>query len=78
MTKYTISERLAAVRAVEEGESISKCSKAIPDESHRDSHKSGTLSGNMDRWVYPVVPIHWTAEQKYQVLHYMHANHLIL
>jgi transposase len=75
MTKFTITERLAAVQAVEEGESISsvarRCqmSEQVVSRSVRLYRQHG-LTGLSSR------TYHWTAEQKYRVLRYMHENHL--
>jgi transposase len=75
MTKFTITERLAAVQAVEDGESISSVAKryqiskrvvSLSVGLYRQHGRTGLSSHTYD----------WTAEQKYQVLRYMHENHL--
>lgn len=75
MTKYTREERLAAVQAVETGESIASVAKQyhMSEEvvsrslGHYRQHGSAGLSSRS---------CNWTAEQKYKVLEYMHENHL--
>jgi transposase len=75
MTKFTITERLAAVQAVEEGESITSVAKRYQMSPsvirlslglYRQHGQTGLSSCNYN----------WTAEHKYQVLAYMHENHL--
>ena len=75
MTKYTITERLAAVLAVEEGESISSVARRWQMSEQVVSLSVG-LYRQHGRTGFSSRTYHWTAEQKYQALHYMHANHL--
>jgi transposase len=75
MTKFTVKERLEAIKAVEEGESITsvakRCqmSKQVISRSiglYREHGQAGLTSRSYN----------WAADQKYQVLSYMHENHL--
>ena len=75
MTKFTETERLAAVIAVERGESIAvvakRCqmSEGVISRSiglYREHGQAGLTSRSYN----------WTADQKYQVLSYMHENHV--
>jgi transposase len=75
MTKYTVEERLAAVQAVEEGESIISVAKRI-----QMSEEVLRLSAGLFR-IYGQAGLksrcyNWTADQKYQVLSFMYENHL--
>jgi len=75
MTKYSKEERLAAVKAVEAGESIASVSKIyqmssqVVSRSLRQYQEHGETG--MSSHAY-----NWTVEQKYRVLEYMHENHL--
>ena len=75
MTKYKVQERLAAVQAVEMGEGIASVAKRfqmsadVVSRSLRLYEKHG--EGGLQSHTY-----NWTAKEKYQVLEYMHANHL--
>jgi transposase len=75
MTKFTVKERLEAIKAVEGGESITcvakRCqmSREVLSRSiglYREHGQAGLTSRSYN----------WTADQKYQVLSYMHENHL--
>jgi len=75
MTKYRIEERLAAVQAVEAGESIASVSRRykmswqVISQSLRQYQEHG--KEGLTSHAY-----NWTVEQKYKVLEYMHENHL--
>jgi transposase len=75
MTKYKVSERLAAAQAVEAGESIAsvarrfQMSAGVVSRSLRLYQEHG--EGGLQSHAY-----NWTAEEKYQLLRYMHENHL--
>lgn len=75
MTKFTITERLAAVQAVEEGESIPSVAKRY-QMSPTVIRLSLGLYRQHGQMGLSSRTYHWTAEQKCQVLHYMHENHL--
>lgn len=75
MTKYTISERLAAVRAVEEGESITDVAKRF-QMSEEIISRSARLFRKYGQAGLTSRSYNWTADQKYQVLRYMYENHL--
>ena len=75
MTKYKVTERIAAAQAVEAGECIASVAR-------RFQMCAGVVSrslmlyqahgqGGLQSHTY-----NWTAEEKYQVLQYMHENHL--
>ena len=75
MTKYSVEERIAAIQAVEVGESIASVAKQyqigrkVLERSVRlwEEHGEEGLSSHA---------YNWTAEQKYKVLEYMHENKL--
>ncbi len=75
MTKYSIEKRIAVVKAVEAGESIAGAARRYsidkrvvsPDRKLMEAHGEEGLR----RQTRP-----WTAEEKYYILKYMHANHL--
>ena len=75
MTKYSIEERIAAIQAVEAGESIGRIArqyridKTVLGNSVRLYCEHGEK--RLSSYAY-----NWTAEQKYSVLEYMHENHL--
>jgi transposase len=75
MTKYKVKERLAAAQAVETGEGIAsvasrfQMSADVVSQSLKLYKEHG--EGGLQSHTY-----NWTSEEKYQVLEYMHANHL--
>jgi len=75
MTKYNLEERIAAVLAVEAGESIAGTAKryqmspSVLIRSLRHYQQHGPAGLSRGRY-------NWTAKQKYEVLEYMHENHL--
>jgi transposase len=75
MTKYSQEERIAAAKAVEEGESIADAAKRFGMSKSVVSRSLKMVEGHgkagLKSHAYS-----WTAEQKYQVLEYMHDNHL--
>jgi transposase len=75
MTKYNVTDRIAAVQAVEAGESIGRVAKRYQIDRtvlqlsvglYREHGEEG-----LSRHTY-----HWTTEHKYSVIEYMHENHL--
>lgn len=75
MTKYSEKERIRAIRAVESGESIASVAKQylmsetvlkVNVRLYLEHGEEGLSSHTYN----------WTAEQKYQVVRYMHENHL--
>jgi len=75
MTKYSKEEKLAAIKAVAAGESIAwvarryQISKSVLKWDVRNYHEYGEQRLNSQAYG-------WPAEQKYEVLKYMHENHL--
>lgn len=73
MTKFSIEERIEAIKAVEAGESIANVSRRyqMSPPVIRNSLRlyQGHGKEGLTSHTY-----HWTAEQKYQVLESMHAN----
>ena len=75
MTKYSLEERTAAVQAVEAGESIGRVAeryqidRTVLERSVRLYHEHGEKGLRSHAY-------NWTAEQKYQILEYMHENDL--
>ena len=75
MTKYSKEEKLAAIKAVAEGESIAEIarryqiSESVLKWAVRSHHEHGEQ--RLNSYVYGL-----PAEQKYEVLKYMHTNHL--
>ncbi|MGV8025271.1 MAG: helix-turn-helix domain-containing protein [Anaerolineaceae bacterium] len=75
MTKFSIEERLEAVQAVEAGESIASVSRRyqMSPQVIRNSLRLYQECGEKGLRSHAY---NWTAEQKYQVLEYMHENDL--
>ena len=75
LTKYSKEEKIAAIKAVEAGESIAEVAKQY-------QISRTVLEVNMRRYQeHGEKGLHshtynWTAEQKYEVLKYMHENQL--
>jgi transposase-like protein len=75
MTKYKVTERIAAAQAVEAGECIASVAR-------RFQMSAGVVSRSMMLYQgYGQEGLHshtynWTAEEKYRVLQHMHENHL--
>ncbi|MHB8806741.1 MAG: helix-turn-helix domain-containing protein [Anaerolineaceae bacterium] len=75
MTRYSLEERTAAVQAVEAGESIGRVAeryqidRTVLERSVRLYHEHGEKGLRSNAY-------NWTAEQKYQILEYMHENYL--
>lgn len=75
MRKYSVEYRIAAAKAVEKGETIASVARRFK------------MSDAVIRRTIKVIEAHgeeglrqndrkWTAEQKYQIIKYMHDNHL--
>lgn len=75
MTKYSIEERVNAALAVQAGESIGGVAKQF-GMSERVVNRSVRLFEAHGRNGLQSHAYNWTAEQKYQVLKYMHENNL--
>ena len=73
MTKYSVKERLAAAQAVEAGECITGVAKRI-QMSRKVVSRSLMLYQEHGEEGLQSHTYSWTAEQKYQVLQYMHEN----
>jgi transposase len=75
MSKLRIEERIAAAQAVEAGESIGSVARRYKINRRPMSYIVGLYQGygeaGLRKHAYG-----WTAEQKYQVLKYMHENEL--
>lgn len=75
MTKYSKEEKLAAIEAVEAGESIAQVAKqqqineTVLKWLMRSYHKHGEKGLHSHAY-------NWTAKQKFEVLNYMHENQL--
>lgn len=75
MSKFSEAEELAAIQEIEDGESIRSVAKK------KGMDKTGLLyKYNMYKEHGQIRPrgyrYNWTAEEKYQILEYMHSNHL--
>jgi transposase len=75
MTKYSVSVRLAAAQAVEAGECIASVARRF-QMSPGVVSRSLMLYQEHGQEGIQSHTYNWTAEQKYQVLQYMHENHL--
>ena len=75
MTKFSIEERLEAIKAVEAGESIASVSRRY-QMSPRVIRNSLRLYQEHGEEGLTSHTYNWTAEQKYQVLEYMHEKHI--
>ncbi|MBE0655373.1 MAG: helix-turn-helix domain-containing protein [Bacteroidales bacterium] len=75
MSKFSVANRLAAVQAVEAGECIASVARRY-QMSPRVVSRSFRLYQNHGQAGLRSHAYDWTAEQKYQVLEYMHTNHL--
>jgi transposase len=75
MTKYNVEDRLAAVIAVEKGESISEVARRYQMSQQVISRSLGLYRQHGKAGLSSRGTI-WSIEQKYQILKYMHENHL--
>jgi len=75
MTKYKVTDRLAAIQAVEAGESIASVAKRFQMSANVVS-RSLMLYQEHGQEGLQSQTYNWTAEEKYQVLQYMHENNL--
>ena len=75
MTKYSVEERITAIRAVEVGESIASVAKQYQID-RRVLERSVKLYEEHGEEGLRSHAYNWTAAQKYSVLEYMHENGL--
>ena len=74
MTKYSKEQWLAAIQAVEEGESIRRVAKQFHIDRTGLEYNVGLYREHGEKG-FKKYAYNWTAQQKYIVLEYMHKNH---
>lgn len=75
MTKYSKEEKIAAIKAVEAGESIAGTARRFGISDRVISRSIKMLEEYGEKGLQSKT-YNWTAEQKYQALKYMHENQL--
>ena len=75
MKKYSTEERIAAVKAVQAGESIAGAAKRYGINKRVLSRSIKMMEVHGEEGLRGEIK-HWTAEEKYYILKYMYANHL--
>jgi transposase len=75
MTKYNVTDRIAAAQAVEAGECIASVARRYQMSAGVVSRSLMLYQGHGQEGLQSHT-YNWTAAEKYQVLKYMHENHL--